>query len=126
MVAASEEGADRGRMAGVGELRWGSEGRRQQGPEGAGNECVTGAAGYIGSWLVKNLLERGYTVNATLRDPGDEKKSSPLLDLSGAEDRLKLFQADLLKEGSFDSAVEGCEGVFHVAGSYGPSNLTCK
>ncbi|XP_057867741.1 putative anthocyanidin reductase isoform X2 [Cryptomeria japonica] len=78
--------------------------------------CVTGAAGYIASWLVKDLLERGYTVNATLRDPGDERKSRPLLDLAGAEDRLKLFQADLLKEGSFDSAVEGCEGVFHVAG----------
>jgi hypothetical protein len=25
--------------------------------------------GYIGSWLVKNLLQRGYTVNATLRNP---------------------------------------------------------
>ncbi|GLJ27294.1 hypothetical protein SUGI_0535730 [Cryptomeria japonica] len=81
--------------------------------------CVTGASGYIGSWLVKNLLERGYTVNATLRDPGDERKSGPLLDLAGAKDRLKLFSADLLKEGSFDSAVEGCEGVFHVAGPMG-------
>ncbi|CAH2077800.1 unnamed protein product [Thlaspi arvense] len=30
--------------------------------------CVTGASGYIGSWLVKSLLERGYTVHATLRD----------------------------------------------------------
>lgn len=32
--------------------------------------CVTGASGYIGSWLVKSLLERGYTVHATLRDLG--------------------------------------------------------
>lgn len=32
--------------------------------------CVTGARGYIGSWLVKSLLERGYTVHATLRDLG--------------------------------------------------------
>ncbi|XP_059074473.1 putative anthocyanidin reductase [Cryptomeria japonica] len=77
--------------------------------------CVTGAAGYIGSWLVKNLLERGYIVNATLRDPGDETKSGPLLKLPGAEERLKLFKADLCLEGSFDSAVEGCHGVFHVA-----------
>ncbi|XP_057864109.1 putative anthocyanidin reductase [Cryptomeria japonica] len=77
--------------------------------------CVTGAAGYIGSWLVKNLLERGYTVSATLRDPGDETKSGPLLKLVGAEERLKLFKADLCLEGSFDSVVEGCHGVFHVA-----------
>lgn len=32
--------------------------------------CVTGASGYIGSWLVKSLLEKGYTVHATLRDLG--------------------------------------------------------
>ncbi|GLJ41753.1 hypothetical protein SUGI_0864090 [Cryptomeria japonica] len=88
---------------------------------GEGNQtvkqvCVTGAGGYIGSWLIKNLLERGYTVNATLRNPGDEKKSGPLLELPGAEERLKLFKADLCLEGSFDSAVEGCHGVFHVAG----------
>jgi nucleoside-diphosphate-sugar epimerase len=32
--------------------------------------CVTGAGGYIASWLVKNLLAKGYNVNATFRDPG--------------------------------------------------------
>jgi nucleoside-diphosphate-sugar epimerase len=31
--------------------------------------CVTGAGGYIASWLVKLLLSRGYTVHATVRDP---------------------------------------------------------
>ncbi|KAF2293464.1 hypothetical protein GH714_002025 [Hevea brasiliensis] len=31
--------------------------------------CVTGGSGYIASWLVKFLLERGYTVKATVRDP---------------------------------------------------------
>ena len=32
--------------------------------------CVTGASGYIASWLVKLLLQRGYTVKATVRDTG--------------------------------------------------------
>lgn len=32
--------------------------------------CVTGATGYIGSWLVESLLQRGCTVHATVRDPG--------------------------------------------------------
>lgn len=32
--------------------------------------CVTGAGGFIASWIVKLLLERGYTVRGTLRDPG--------------------------------------------------------
>ncbi|KAF3539123.1 hypothetical protein F2Q69_00022915 [Brassica cretica] len=31
--------------------------------------CVTGASGFIGSWLVMRLLERGYFVRATVRDP---------------------------------------------------------
>jgi nucleoside-diphosphate-sugar epimerase len=32
--------------------------------------CVTGASGFIASWLVKLLLERGYTVRGTVRNPG--------------------------------------------------------
>ncbi|KVD98070.1 hypothetical protein Ccrd_024210, partial [Cynara cardunculus var. scolymus] len=29
--------------------------------------CVTGASGFIASWLVKLLLDRGYSVHATVR-----------------------------------------------------------
>ena len=32
--------------------------------------CVTGATGYVGSWLVRTLLRRGRRVHATARDPG--------------------------------------------------------
>jgi len=32
--------------------------------------CVTGAGGFIASWMVKLLLEKGYTVRGTLRNPG--------------------------------------------------------
>ncbi|KAL6311824.1 hypothetical protein AAG906_025781 [Vitis piasezkii] len=77
--------------------------------------CVTGASGYIASWLVKLLLQRGYTVKATVRDPNDPKKTEHLLGLEGAKERLHLFEANLLEEGSFDSVVDGCDGVFHTA-----------
>ena len=36
--------------------------------------CVTGASGYIALWLVKLLLQRGYTVKATVRDPSQYSK----------------------------------------------------
>ncbi|KAI5419795.1 phenylacetaldehyde reductase [Lathyrus oleraceus] len=77
--------------------------------------CVTGASGYIASWIVKFLLQRGYTVRATVRDPSDPKKVDHLIKLDGAKERLQLFKADLLEQGSFDSIVEGCDGVFHTA-----------
>lgn len=32
--------------------------------------CVTGAGGFIASWIVKLLLEKGYTVRGTVRNPG--------------------------------------------------------
>ncbi|KAK6928778.1 3-beta hydroxysteroid dehydrogenase/isomerase, partial [Dillenia turbinata] len=80
--------------------------------------AVTGALGYVASWLVKYLLERGYTVKASIFDPNDPKKTQNLLSLDGAKQRLKLFKADLLEEGAFDSVVEGCQGVFHTASPF--------
>ncbi|KAL9455155.1 hypothetical protein AB3S75_010544 [Citrus x aurantiifolia] len=80
--------------------------------------CVTGASGYIASWLVKLLLSRGYTVKASVRDPNDPKKTGHLLALDGASERLQLFKANLLEEGSYDSVVDGCDGVFHTASPF--------
>ncbi|XP_057978582.1 phenylacetaldehyde reductase-like isoform X4 [Malania oleifera] len=77
--------------------------------------CVTGASGYIASWLVNLLLRRGYTVRATVRNPHDPEKTQHLRSLDGAKEKLHLLKADLSEEGSFDSAVDGCEGVFHTA-----------
>ncbi|XP_076938375.1 putative anthocyanidin reductase [Bidens hawaiensis] len=76
--------------------------------------CVTGASGYIGSWLVKTLLDKGHAVNATVRNLDNCDR---LLKLWRGGDRLKLFKADLHEDGSFDEAVRGCDGVFHVAAS---------
>ncbi|KAM7264978.1 hypothetical protein ACFE04_002661 [Oxalis oulophora] len=77
--------------------------------------CVTGASGYIASWIVKFLLQRGYTVRATVRNPDDQKKTEHLRQLDGAKERLHLFRADLLEQGVFDSVVDGCQAVFHTA-----------
>ncbi|KAK4492375.1 hypothetical protein RD792_003180 [Penstemon davidsonii] len=80
--------------------------------------AVTGGSGYIASWIIKFLLEKGYTVKASVRYPDDPKKTNHLFALDGAKERLKLIKADLLEEGSFDALVEGCEGVFHTASPF--------
>ncbi|KAL3375023.1 hypothetical protein AABB24_006495 [Solanum stoloniferum] len=76
--------------------------------------CVTGAGGFIASWLVKLLLEKGYTVRGTVRNP-DDPKNGHLKELEGAKERLILLRADLLDYQSLREAIYGCDGVFHTA-----------
>nr|XP_018682668.1 PREDICTED: tetraketide alpha-pyrone reductase 2 isoform X2 [Musa acuminata subsp. malaccensis] len=77
--------------------------------------CVTGGTGFIASHLIRELLSRGHTVRATVRDTEDVAKVGFLWSMGGAKERLKLVKADLLVDGSFDLAVDGVDGVFHTA-----------
>uniref|UniRef100_A0A2N9IUL4 NAD-dependent epimerase/dehydratase domain-containing protein n=1 Tax=Fagus sylvatica TaxID=28930 RepID=A0A2N9IUL4_FAGSY len=79
-----------------------------------GSVCVTGAGGFVASWLVKLLLSKNYIVHATARQPGDVKNAH-LSEFENASKNLRLFKADLLDYNSICSAVGGCIGVFHVA-----------
>nr|CAD1831293.1 unnamed protein product [Ananas comosus var. bracteatus] len=81
----------------------------------SGVVCVTGAGGFMASWVVKLLLNNGYSVHGTLRDPSDESKNAHLKKLENASQNLQLFKADLLDYSSLASAIAGCQGVFHVA-----------
>ncbi|KAK6119101.1 hypothetical protein DH2020_047144 [Rehmannia glutinosa] len=80
--------------------------------------CVTGANGFIGSWIVKTLLEHGYTTIHLSIFPGSDP--SHLFSLPGATSpavSLIVHHVDLLDAAAVDKAVEGCAGggVFHVA-----------
>jgi len=80
---------------------------------------VTGANGYVASWLLKRLLEEGHTVHAAVRDPKNKEKLKHL-DLLAADFKgsIKYFASDLLKEGSYKEAMEGCELVYHTASPF--------
>ena len=83
-----------------------------------GPVAVTGAAGYIGSHVVKNLVEAGYTVRASVRDASRKDKTEFLLAMNDlGEGSVEIFEADLLQatNGSYDEVFAGCSAVFHVA-----------
>lgn len=54
----------------------------------------------------------------------DVSKVGHLLEIPGAKERLTLYKADLLTEGSFDSVVDGVDGVFHTASPFFLKNIT--
>ena len=71
--------------------------------------CVTGASGFIGTHIIRELLARGYRVRGTVRDVNDQAKVAHLYQLAeGAEFPLQLFPADVLVDGSFDEAFADC------------------
>jgi len=76
---------------------------------------VTGATGYLAGVLIRDLLHAGVEVHGTVRDIMDQAAYQHLLDLPEASTKFKVFQANLLKAGSFRAAMEGCSVVFHTA-----------
>ena len=71
---------------------------------------ITGATGFIGGHLARKLIEDGHEVTALVRDP---KKAQNLGDLG-----VELVKGDITDKRSMERAMEGADGVFHVAGRY--------
>ena len=87
--------------------------------------AVTGASGYIGSWIVKDCLEQGYTVHACVRDKNKAEKIDHLQKIGQEEaGKLVLFEADLFKRGSYDDAFDGCCAVIHAGATVGYNKET--
>ena len=77
---------------------------------------ITGATGYVAGWVVKHFLEAGFKVHAAIRDADNEKKRHHLDQIANnCDGKIKFFESDLLDEGSYSEAMEGCQIVVHTA-----------
>ncbi len=71
---------------------------------------VTGATGFVGTAVARQLLAAGHTLRALAREGSDRRN---LADLD-----IEIALGDLRDPDSLDAAVSGCEAVFHVAADY--------
>ena len=78
---------------------------------------VTGASGFVGSHIVRELLDHGYRVRGAVRSPDRVRSEGHLTTLPGSE-RLDLLAADLNEPGSYDPLMDQAEFVIHTASPY--------
>ena len=71
---------------------------------------VTGATGFVGSAVVRQLIDAGYAVRAMVRRASDRRNLDGLA--------VELVEGNLTESESLVRAVHGCRGLFHVAADY--------
>ncbi|HOY77674.1 MAG TPA: NAD-dependent epimerase/dehydratase family protein [Hyphomonadaceae bacterium] len=81
---------------------------------------VTGGTGYVGGWVIVELLKRGYNVHTTVRSLAREGAVRAAVGTQvDPGDRLSFAAADLSADEGWDAAVAGCAYVLHVASPLG-------
>ena len=83
---------------------------------------VTGANGFIGLNTVLRLLQLGYAVRATVRNESNKKSIVETLSKHLGTSGLEFAIADLMKDGGWQNAVQGCHFVIHTASPYPAEN----
>ncbi|MGC9036534.1 MAG: hopanoid-associated sugar epimerase [Verrucomicrobiia bacterium] len=71
---------------------------------------VTGATGFVGANLCRELLKRGFSVRILLRE------NSPKTAIEGLN--IEYAYGDVVDKNNLENLIRGCDWCFHVAASY--------
>src|SRR5512136_636876 len=71
---------------------------------------ITGASGFVGSAVLRQLIAAGHTMRALVRPDSDRRNLAEL--------PVEIVTGDLTDRGSLDRALVGCSALFHVAAVY--------
>lgn len=71
---------------------------------------VTGATGFVGSAVARQLLKDGHQVRVLIRPHSDRRNLEGLA--------VEIIHGDLTERKSLDRALKGCKILFHVAADY--------
>ncbi|CAK9171376.1 unnamed protein product [Ilex paraguariensis] len=74
--------------------------------------CVLDASTYVGFWILKGLLARGYTVHAAIQKSGETEIVKKIRDLERTEKGLAVLSVDVLDYHSIFHALNGCCALF--------------
>jgi dihydroflavonol-4-reductase len=71
---------------------------------------ITGASGFVGSAVLRQLIAAGHTMRALVRPNSDRRNLAEL--------PVEIVTGDLTDRASLDRALLGCSALFHVAAVY--------
>lgn len=69
---------------------------------------LTGATGFVGSYILDELLAQGHTVRCLMRDPAAR--------LVVDDERVERVKGDVTQPKSFAGTLRGCDAVIHLVG----------
>src|SRR3990170_5921206 len=72
---------------------------------------ITGGTGFVGSSIIKKVLDKGLKIKCLVRDPGKAKSA-----LGELGEKVGFAQGDILNSKSLEQAMEGVNAVIHLVG----------
>ncbi|MBM3199457.1 NAD-dependent epimerase/dehydratase family protein, partial [Candidatus Woesearchaeota archaeon] len=82
------------------------------------NVLVTGGAGFVGSYIVEQLVEEGYNVRVM-----DDLRTGNMKNLEKVIDKIEFCQASILDEVKLEQAMRNIETVYHLAAEVGVNRV---